>query len=75
MFSDGKHFKPGCILRFSDDVYLESLVFTQDGIHFRVHGQNIFSFLEKYGRLPLPPYISYSDDKQKRYQTIFARSS
>ncbi len=33
------------------------------------------SFLEKAGRLPLPPYIrNDSDEAQRRYQTVFART-
>lgn len=32
------------------------------------------SFLERMGRLPLPPYIrNDSDEAQRRYQTVFAR--
>ena len=29
--------------------------------------------MEKYGALPLPPYIAYSKEKEKDYQTSFAK--
>jgi S-adenosylmethionine:tRNA ribosyltransferase-isomerase len=33
---------------------------------------SIYEFLERYGSLPLPPYIQYSEEKEKDYQTSFA---
>jgi S-adenosylmethionine:tRNA ribosyltransferase-isomerase len=29
--------------------------------------------LQKFGQLPLPPYIEYSEEKAQDYQTVFAR--
>lgn len=38
----------------------------------------IFDILEKYGKIPIPPYIKHSPlsekDLKKKYQTVFARS-
>ena len=30
--------------------------------------------LEAFGQLPLPPYIAYSKEKEKDYQTVFAKN-
>lgn len=44
--------------------------------HLRFEGEKtVVSLLEKYGQLPLPPYITHSADSEdsERYQTVFAR--
>lgn len=40
-----------------------------------IAGFDVYSVLEKYGKIPLPPYIDRSAtlDDQDRYQTIFAK--
>lgn len=35
-------------------------------------GQTVWEILEKYGQMPLPPYIEYNPTKESHYQTIFA---
>lgn len=54
---------------------MKSLEYTQQGILFSVEGMNLFDFLEKYGQMPLPPYIAYTKEKEKRYQTVFAENT
>jgi len=44
---------------------------TQYGRILRISGGEIFSFLEEHGELPLPPYIEYSKEKEKWYETVF----
>lgn len=34
----------------------------------------MLTFLEKYGSLPLPPYITYNKEKEVDYQTSFAKT-
>lgn len=47
---------------------------TYEGRTFELlDGENIMSFLMEYGRLPLPPYIEYDDEKVPMYQTVFAK--
>jgi S-adenosylmethionine:tRNA ribosyltransferase-isomerase len=38
--------------------------------------QTVWEWLEQYGRLPLPPYITHAadGDDEQRYQTVFARN-
>ncbi len=31
--------------------------------------------MERYGELPLPPYITYTKEKEKDYQTAFAKEN
>lgn len=57
----------------------KSLAFTENGLLFEVFDQNfpdkkvqLFDFLEKWGEMPLPPYIHYEKAKEQRYQTFFA---
>lgn len=38
-------------------------------------GEDLWTLLERHGRLPLPPYITHAaaDEDESRYQTVFAR--
>jgi S-adenosylmethionine:tRNA ribosyltransferase-isomerase len=48
-----------------------------DGRFYEVRfPQNVFSLLERFGELPLPPYIEHQPDAQdaKRYQTVVAKN-
>ncbi len=36
-------------------------------------GGRVSDFLATHGRLPLPPYVEYSEEKERDYQTDFAR--
>lgn len=40
-----------------------------------LHKRNVLTLLEKYGHIPLPPYIERTDteDDKERYQTVFAK--
>jgi S-adenosylmethionine:tRNA ribosyltransferase-isomerase len=39
--------------------------------------ENVLDLLERYGQLPLPPYITHAADAEdeQRYQTVFARAA
>ena len=69
-----------------------SKIFFEDGTFIKVVGQNenifdfkfdfskekLFSLLQKFGNMPIPPYLKKSsltrDDLMKKYQTIFAKN-
>ena len=75
LVSDDKNFKPWSEV-FLDEkhgVSLKSDKYSKDWIIFSVRWIWIFDFLERYGQMPLPPYIHYNKEKEKRYQTSFAR--
>ena len=73
LVSDGKHFKPWSEIIVDEKVSFLSLAFTENGIAFQIKGMDLLDFLEKYGEMPLPPYIKYEKEKVERYQTYFAK--
>jgi len=75
LVSDDKNFKPWSEV-FLDEkkrISLMSDEYAEDWIIFSVKWIWIFDFLEMYGQMPLPPYIRYEKEKEKRYQTTFAQ--
>ncbi|MGB1561456.1 MAG: tRNA preQ1(34) S-adenosylmethionine ribosyltransferase-isomerase QueA [Sinimarinibacterium flocculans] len=67
--------RPGGEIRVGSD-RLEVLGRDGDLFELRYHGADgVLDFLERAGRLPLPPYITHAPGVQdaERYQTVFAR--
>jgi len=59
---------------------LQVEVLGREGEFFRlrfVSGGNVLDLLDRYGRLPLPPYITRApdDEDEQRYQTVFASAA
>lgn len=75
LVSDDKNFKPWAEVFLDEEewISLTSDEYSEDWIVFSVKWIWIFDFLEKYGQMPLPPYIHYEKEKEKRYQTTFAQ--
>lgn len=71
----GKKLKPGGWVEFGDDFCAELLCKKEDGVcevRFRYDG--VFEeFLDKYGNMPLPPYITKRLERKERYQTVYAK--
>ncbi len=68
--------KPGQRLIFADAIEAEMLGREGDMFLLRFHGDlPLLDILERYGALPLPPYIQHSPDQfdEDRYQTVYAR--
>jgi S-adenosylmethionine:tRNA ribosyltransferase-isomerase len=68
--------KAGGIIEVGDD-RLTVLGRDDDLFHLRYDGDDgVMSFLDRAGRLPLPPYITHTPDAvdAERYQTVFARA-
>ena len=58
--------------------HLPVTVLGREGEFFRLRfdgAENLSAALEKYGQLPLPPYITHAADAEdeERYQTVYAR--
>ncbi|HEY1951791.1 MAG TPA: tRNA preQ1(34) S-adenosylmethionine ribosyltransferase-isomerase QueA [Gemmatimonadaceae bacterium] len=79
MVHPGGKLKPGRIVRIADDFEAEILSTTER--RTRVVQLNsalpIEAAIEKYGHVPLPPYITRADESSdaERYQTVYARES
>jgi len=78
----GKRLKVGQRVDFADGFWAEVIEKRAGGdirFKFNCGGEKLFQCLEKYGRMPLPPYIQRKrDDEQnaddiKNYQTVFAK--
>lgn len=68
--------KAGNRLRLSDAFDAKVIGREDDLFHLEILGDiNIFDLLERYGALPLPPYITHSADAEDdaRYQTVYAK--
>ncbi|MGB8410497.1 MAG: tRNA preQ1(34) S-adenosylmethionine ribosyltransferase-isomerase QueA, partial [Gallionella sp.] len=68
--------KAGGLLRLAGELPAE--VLGREGEFFRLRfasPENVLDLLERFGQLPLPPYITHaaSDEDEQRYQTVFAR--
>jgi S-adenosylmethionine:tRNA ribosyltransferase-isomerase len=58
----------------SDDFCVEFLSKDDEKTIVKIHSKDIKSDLEKYGHVPLPPYIEREDEEKDKdyYQTVFA---
>lgn len=70
--------KAGSFLHIAD--VLEVEVLGREGEFYRLRFTSatpVLELLERYGRLPLPPYITHAaeEEDEARYQTVFARAS
>lgn len=69
--------KPGSRLIVAEAVEVEVLGRQDDLYELRFLGENsLAEVLEKFGSLPLPPYITHAagSDDEERYQTVYARN-
>jgi S-adenosylmethionine:tRNA ribosyltransferase-isomerase len=70
-----KSLKQGGRILLEDGSALE--VIARDGAFFRLRssGQGLAVLLERFGHMPLPPYIARDDtaEDRERYQTVYAR--
>jgi S-adenosylmethionine:tRNA ribosyltransferase-isomerase len=78
----GKRLKEGHCIDFAEGFSAEVVEKREGGdirLRFNCGGEELFQCLEKYGRMPLPPYIQRKRDDEltasdrENYQTIFAK--
>jgi len=70
--------KAGARLILADSLMVEVLGREGEFFHLRFLGDEpVLDLLERYGRLPLPPYITHAAEAEddERYQTVFAREA
>lgn len=72
----GKKLKVGGYVDFGDDLCAALLQKKEDGVcEVRFEFDGVFEeLLEKYGNMPLPPYITERLEKKERYQTVYAKA-
>jgi len=74
-----KRLKIGDRFFIAEDFFAEVLNKNESGIvdlKFNVSGEEFFTLLEKYGQMPLPPYIKDGgQSKEENYQTVYAKNS
>jgi S-adenosylmethionine:tRNA ribosyltransferase-isomerase len=67
--------RPGARIVISDEVGFEMLDREGDLFRLRCHADtSLLEVLDRFGRLPLPPYIAHAPDAadETRYQTVYA---
>jgi S-adenosylmethionine:tRNA ribosyltransferase-isomerase len=70
--------KAGSFLNVAGALKVEVLGRNGEFFHLRfVSGEDVLDLLDRYGQLPLPPYITHAagDEDEQRYQTVFAREA
>jgi S-adenosylmethionine:tRNA ribosyltransferase-isomerase len=75
MGKPGSAMRPGKQIRLGDDAAIETIEETPDAFRrVRFVGLRAEEAIAKYGRLPLPPYISRDPtaEDEDRYQTVYA---
>jgi S-adenosylmethionine:tRNA ribosyltransferase-isomerase len=72
-----KPLRPGTRIHFADDFSGEVLMRAGKEIQIRLLASDVVEAIEKYGHMPLPPYIDRPDrdEDKNRYQTVYARQS
>lgn len=68
--------KAGSQLILADGMTVEVLGRHANMFHLKLlSNENWYAFLEQYGQLPLPPYITHTPemDDDQRYQTVYAK--
>ncbi|HIQ48494.1 MAG TPA: tRNA preQ1(34) S-adenosylmethionine ribosyltransferase-isomerase QueA [Aquifex aeolicus] len=72
----GKKIKPGLIIEVAPDFKVEILEHIEEGkFRVKLHGKEPLKLIDKYGHIPIPPYIKREEEPIDRvyYQTIFAQ--
>jgi S-adenosylmethionine:tRNA ribosyltransferase-isomerase len=75
MGKPGKALQPGRRITLGDEIAVETVAVREDGFReVRFVGATAADAIARFGRLPLPPYISRPADAgdEHRYQTVYA---
>lgn len=70
----GKAFLTGKVVKFKEASF-EVKKIDEDGFRYlecNLGGQDLSDFLEKWGQMPVPPYIHGSDYNQEDYNTVYS---
>ena len=71
----GKKLQPGDVVKFADGVNARVKNKKEDRtveLEFSISRAEVFSYAEKYGKVPTPPYVKQAPDDADDYQTVYA---
>lgn len=70
-----RRLKKGQKIYIADNFYVEYKEREEDKAIVEIYSENLMEDLEKYGHVPLPPYIEREDEEKDKvlYQTVFAK--
>ena len=73
----GKKLRIGDRVEFAEDLQAEILEKKEDGVTcVKFYFEGLFEpLLERYGNMPLPPYITKRLEDRQRYQTVYAKEN
>lgn len=73
----GKKLRIGDRVEFAEDLQAEILEKKEDGVTcVKFYFDGLFEpLLERYGNMPLPPYITKRLEDRQRYQTVYAKEN
>ncbi len=72
----GKKIRPGLFVRIAEDFSVEVLKQIEKSLFLvKLHGKEPLKLIDKYGKIPIPPYIDREEEEIDRnyYQTVFAK--
>ncbi|HMT01544.1 MAG TPA: S-adenosylmethionine:tRNA ribosyltransferase-isomerase [Candidatus Absconditabacterales bacterium] len=70
-----KRVKAGSKIHFSETITITVDELTEQGVICSIDGLGALDFFEKFGTVPLPPYIDYDLEKSQHYHHFFAEKS
>lgn len=71
----GRHALPGTRIVFADDFFCETMVKERDGtvlVQFSDDEEGVREKANRYGSVPLPPYVKDESHELDSYQTVYA---
>ena len=72
----GRHVKPGMKVRFAPDFFCEVMVKEPEGtilVQFPDNAETVRNKANKYGHIPVPPYVKDEPDQLDTYQTVYSK--
>ncbi|WP_138268377.1 tRNA preQ1(34) S-adenosylmethionine ribosyltransferase-isomerase QueA [Anaerofustis stercorihominis] len=75
MIKPAKRLKNGTIVKFDDNLSMQVVEKYDEGLaKVKFFGcDDVFSYIDKIGTVPLPPYIKEKLDDDDRYQTVYSK--
>lgn len=75
MIKPAKRLKVGSVVKFDENLSMEVMEKYEEGLaKVRFFGcSDVFSYIDKIGTVPLPPYIKEKLDDDERYQTVYSK--